>query len=92
MWLWAVAIVAAMQRGFAAWEKFDLRQLNQYYYAAVPLPILVFTGYLDYQSVLIYVGLLAVAGLAHPVATKFNLHTRWAEGVAGACVVGGVTI
>jgi hypothetical protein len=92
MWIWAVSIVAALQRGFDAWENFDIRQITQYYYAALPLPILVWAYNLNYEAPLFYVALLLVAGLAHPVVTKMNIHTRWAEGVAGACLVGGVLV
>lgn len=100
VWLWAVAIVAALQKGFGlrledgtvkdGWETFSVRQITHYYYAALPMPILVFTGYTNYESALIYVGLLVAAGLTHPVISRFNWHTRWAEGIVGAIVIGGV--
>jgi hypothetical protein len=92
LWLWAVSIVVALQRGYRDWTLFDAAQILHYYPAAIPLPILVFAYDLNLTAPLIYVGLLLVAGLAHPVATKLNVHTRSAEFVAGACLVGGVFV
>lgn len=92
MWLWAVATIAALQRGFEDWNKFDLRQTTQYYYSLIPVPILVFTGYLNYEGALMYVACTLLAGLAHPLLVRTSLphQTRWAEGVAGALILGGM--
>jgi len=101
MWLWAAGIVRALQRGFGKikegpdqndWNTFSPRQISQYFYAALPLPVIVYMYETTLTAPLIYCGLLVVAGLAHPVCSKFNVHTRWAEACVGACVVGGIKI
>jgi hypothetical protein len=93
MWLWAVSIVAALQRGFKDWNKFDVRQITQYYYAAVPLPILFYQGILTAPQCAVYALCLILAGLAHPVLVRTPLPhaTRWAEGAVGALVLGGMS-
>lgn len=91
LWLWAVAIVAAMQKGFVDWNNWRTN-IYQYWYALVPFPLLLWKNYLTVETALIYVACLIVAGLSHPIVSGYNLHTRWAEGVAGALVVGGVSL
>ena len=85
-----VSIVFALHRGFAGWEHFNIRQITQYWYAALPFPLLWYFCNTSVETLIIYGACLVIAGLAHPVLVRTNLphQTRWAEAVCGAFVVG----
>ena len=92
---WTVAVVVA---GFASWAMLlgsedwtSWRTLYRYWPAAIGgLVATVYSANL--VAGLTYLGLLLVAGAAHPTVTRLNVHTRYAEGVIGACVIGGLVI
>lgn len=98
---WLVVVIMAgsatwaMSRGMKNWEIPNLRQITHYWPAAVPAALAAVTT-VSLLEPLIYVNLLWVAGLAHPVLSKLRgwlpHPTRWAEGVAGAIVIGGLAL
>ena len=96
----AVGAVLSLTRGFGGWERFSVRQITQYWYAAVPLHLVWYIFEPDY-GIAVYLALLVLAGLAHPLSMKYlgprcgarsHIPTRAAEFAAGACVIGGVGV
>lgn len=91
-WAWSIIaslfIVWALARGYRDWTNWS----NLLQYAPAPAAgfmIASQTG--DVVWLMVYVALSLVAGAAHPIISRFNWHTRYAEAVVGACLIGGAS-
>ena len=92
-WTVTAAIAAtatwAVVKGYDDWASW--RNLYHYWPASIGIGLAIAHSH-DVLGGLIYLGLLVIAGAAHPVATWLDAHNRYTEGVVGACVLGGLTV
>ena len=94
---WTVVVIVAASAMWAVVKGYDdwTRWENLYQYWPATIGAGVATAYsMDVTAGLIYVGLLVIAGAAHPVVERLFIPngTRYAEAVVGACVIGGLVV
>lgn len=79
----------ALARGYKDWASWE--NLGQYWPAMTGGTILAFT-FIDAAFLLGYALALLAAGAAHPIVTRLNVHTRFAEAAVGGLVIGGLLL